>query len=93
MHPIHRARGGFGTLTLTGDSRYVYSPSAPPQATPAVVAGHQGDWRIEDKMLLLLPDSPAMEPIALSVSTTNETAELRSSAGPLRRVTFVPVEG
>ena len=58
-----------------------------------MVAGHQGDWRIEDKMLLLLPDSPAMEPIALSVSATGETAVLRSSAGPLRRVTFVPVEG
>ena len=86
-------RGEFGTLTLTGNSRYVYSPSAPPQATPAVVAGHQGDWRIEDKMLLLLPDSPAMEPIALSVSATGETAVLRSSAGPLRRVAFAPVEG
>ena len=86
-------RGAFGTLTLTGNSRYVYSPAAPPQATPAVVAGHQGNWRIQDKMLLLLPDSPAMEPIALSVSATNETAVLRSSAGLLRRVVFVPVEG
>ena len=86
-------RGAFGRLTLGRDSRYVYSPSPPPQATPAVVAGHQGDWRIQDKMLLLLPDSPAMEPIALSVSATNESAVLRSSAGLLQRVAFVPVEG
>ncbi len=85
--------GAFGRLTLASDSRYVFSPSPPPQVTPAVVAGHQGDWRIQDKMLLLLPDSPAMEPIALSVSATNETAVLRSSAGLLRRVAFVPVEG
>lgn len=86
-------RGAFGRLTLGSDSRYAYSPAAPPQATPAVVAGHQGDWRIQDTMLLLLPDSPAMEPIALSVSATDETAGLRSSAGPLQRVAFVPVEG
>ncbi len=86
-------RGAFGRLTLGSDSRYVFSPSAPPQATPAVVAGHQGDWRIQDKMLLLLPDSPVMEPIALSVSATDETAVLRSSAGPLRRVALVPVDG
>jgi len=66
-----------GTLFVSGNLRYTFTPASMDIDHPGIVAGHRGAWRLDDDRLLLTPDPPNMGPFEFRLEEEAEALRLR----------------
>lgn len=80
-----RWQGEAGILQLGPNLRYSFSSRTVTLDRPLILAGHDGQWRLDEGVLTLQPDTPGITPLRLPIRRDGEQTSLAFHGGDFHR--------